>query len=442
MGDRVFRVRNASLMGEAESTFGNEIFKGNNGIVPVKAHVVARLGEPLSIGFSLMDDDVTEPVKALGGIVEAARTRPLTEEALREHVGRIGGTPYSIRSWDIALDEGAGAGFSEVHKLRGEALEQLGEEALAPWRERALSAKERSTTLVPAQKGKVHVAVVVADAAGAKAALRAGADMLYLHTLSFEADAIDTSQRLGAAASGKDRQWDALKGFSAKIPVKQLLPAVVHDYDLEALTDTLGRGSILAANNLGEIEFFAEQGYEIEGGQSLNVVNEQSLRALARLGLKQAWLSPELSCHNIATFSTTAPLPLALTVFGRQEVMVTEHCLLMAQGPCDQNCAACARRKAPRLLEDRKGYKLPVRTDNNGRSHLFTAVALDLIPSRPELVALGISTMVVDATLLTTKEIKAEVERTVRARDLAVRGAGSLPKREGYTTGHFFRGVY
>jgi hypothetical protein len=50
--------------------------------------------------------------------------------------------------------------------------------------------------------------------------------------------------------------------------------------------------------------------------------------------------------------------------------------------------------------------------------------------------------MVVDATLLTTKEIKLEVERTIRARDLAIRGAGSLPKREGYTTGHFFRGVY
>jgi hypothetical protein len=50
--------------------------------------------------------------------------------------------------------------------------------------------------------------------------------------------------------------------------------------------------------------------------------------------------------------------------------------------------------------------------------------------------------MVVDGTLLTTKELKAEVQRAVRARDLAIKGAGSLPKREGYTTGHFFRGVY
>jgi hypothetical protein len=68
-------------------------------------------------------------------------------------------------------------------------------------------------------------------------------------------------------------------------------------------------------------------------------------------------------------------------------------------------------------------------------------VPLDLAPSMPELVSLGISTFVADGTLLTTKELRDETARAIRARDLAIRGAGSLSKREGYTTGHFFRGV-
>jgi putative protease len=177
----------------------------------------------------------------------------------------------------------------------------------------------------------------------------------------------------------------------------------------------------------------------LQAGPSLGVCNGETLDLYARLGLTQAWLSPELSSLDIARISPTAALPLVLTVFGRQEAMVTEHCLLMAQGPCDQRCATCPRRKAPRLLEDRKGYRLPVRTDSAGRSHLYNAVPLDLIPSMPELVSLGISTFVVDGTLLGSRELKEEVARAVRARDLAVRGVGSLPKREGYTTGHFFR---
>ncbi len=432
IGDRVFRVRNAALQDAAESTYGNDLFKGNNGVVEIVASITAKLDEPLSIGFCLAKDvNASIASVAKGHTVEVAKTRPLTEDAIREHVGRIGGTPFSICSWDISLDEGVGAGFSEIHKLRSDALEQLSSLLLKPWRERKLAAREKLSTLSVAQKGKVRLAVIVADAAGAKAALRAGADLLYLHELNFEANDGDIINPL-----------DALKGFSAKTPIKMLLPAITHDYDLEELADELECGMALVANNLGEIELFGNLGFEIDGGQSLNITNEQSVRALARLGIKQAWLSPELSCHNIAEISASSPLPLALTVFGKQEVMVTEHCLLMAQGPCDQNCAKCVRRKAPRLLEDRKGYKLPVQTDNNGRSHLYNAVALDLIPSMPELVTLGISTMVVDATLLTTKEIKTEVERAVRARDLAVKGAGSLPKREGYTTGHLFRGIY
>jgi putative protease len=113
----------------------------------------------------------------------------------------------------------------------------------------------------------------------------------------------------------------------------------------------------------------------------------------------------------------------------------------MAEGPCDQNCAECKRRKTPRLLEDRKGYRFPVRTDDKGRSHIFNAISLDLLGEIPRLMAIGISEFVVDCTLLANAQIDEEVSRAVRAKDLAVRGTGQLPKREGRTTGHLFRGV-
>jgi putative protease len=84
---------------------------------------------------------------------------------------------------------------------------------------------------------------------------------------------------------------------------------------------------------------------------------------------------------------------------------------------------------------------MPVRTDQFGRSHLYNAVPLDLTSAMPQLVTCGIATLLVDATLLNTRQITEEVTRAVRARDIAVRANGTLPKREGSTTGHFFRGV-
>ena len=63
---------------------------------------------------------------------------------------------------------------------------------------------------------------------------------------------------------------------------------------------------------------------------------------------------------QIADIAEDAPVELGLTIIGAQELMVTEHSLLMSQGPCDENCAECPRRKSPHFLRDRKDYEFPL----------------------------------------------------------------------------------
>jgi putative protease len=475
-GDRVFRVRNAELDDAAKSTYGASLFQGNNGLVALDARVVAVVGEKLEIAFSLRsegdtgesegeprgaegdalvepesDRETTWQATVQGAVVERARTKPLTAEDIREHVGRVGGTAFTIRSWDIQLGDEVGMSFSALHQLRAEAIKALEEALLKPWRNRHHAAGKAVPALSPARKGGCRVGAIVSDEAHARAAAQGGAEVVYLHSLRFECDDEAGELQASGAQAGK-RQ--AGGGRAGKLPgglrIVWMLPAITHGDELEAAFAILRQGSShdrqrIVANNLGEIEMLRAAGAldcEMEGGPALGICNREAIEALARLGMTQAWLSPELCHKDIAALSPDASLPLALTIVGRQEVMVTEHCLLMAQGPCAHHCATCVRRKTPRLLEDRKGYRFPIRTDDAGRSHLFNAVSLDLVPSMPELVGLGISTLVVDGTLMTTKELKTEVARAVRGRDLAVKGAGSLPKREGYTTGHFFRGVW
>ena len=484
-GDRVFRIRNAELQDEAESHYNNTLFQGNNGLVDLHAQVTAHLNHPLTITFTTdwdgahdkgydkgdgpfchmlvtpgltrglpspsQDDNGCRPNglpsrqaspiqgTASGDPLQPARTKALTPEDIREHVGRVGGTPFSIASWDIQLDEGVGLGFSQLHSLRTQALEDLTENLLQPWRQRRLTKRDDPPALAPAQKGKPRVAAIVRDAASAKAAVLGGAELIYLHYLTFEAESQPDANGSGGNASSPGA---SPKRLPTKVPIVALLPAITHDSELPPLLASLKNRKAAVANNLAQVELLADTLDSLEAGPSLGIGNQDALALAVKCKLSQAWLSPELSYQDIAHISPTAPLPLALTIVGRQELMVTEHCLLMAQGPCDQRCATCARRKAPRLLEDRKGYLFPLRTDQAGRSHLFNSVPLDLVPSMPEIVSLGISTLVVDGTLMTTKELRAEVERATRARDLAVRGAGSLPKHEGQTTGHFFRGVW
>jgi putative protease len=442
-GDRVFRVRSAALLNATEPGFDNTVFQGNNGLVPVEARIVLRQGQQAEVGFGTHDSEGRyQQATVRGAMVEAARTKPLAADDVREHVGRIGGTPFTIVGWDIQLDEGVGMGFSTLHRLRTEALAALTEELLNPWRTRSITPREKPAAHAPARKGRPRIAAIVRDEAGARTATQAGAEVIYLHSLRF-----DATQRGGSFVSSKEFSHTEPPGDTKEPPLcvvspcVSLLPAVAHDGELATLIGSLADGQAVLVNNLGELEALRNTGRPLETGPSLNACNGETLDTLASLGAIQVWLSPELSQRDIAHISPKAPVPLALTIVGQQEVMITEHCVLMAQGPCDQRCATCTRRKAPRLLEDRKGYRFPVRTDDSGRSHLFNAVPLDLVPLMPELVSLGLSTLVVDGTLLATKELKAEITRALRARDLALKGAGNLPKREGHTTGHFFRGV-
>ena len=70
--------------------------------------------------------------------VEAARTKAITEEEVREHIDRMGTTPFYLSSLEIDLDEGVGMGFSMLHKLRARAAEELQETILAHYHARKL----------------------------------------------------------------------------------------------------------------------------------------------------------------------------------------------------------------------------------------------------------------------------------------------------------------
>ena len=93
------------------------------------------------------------------------------------------------------------------------------------------------------------------------------------------------------------------------------------------------------------------------------------------------------------------------------------------------------------MLKDRKGYEFPVVTDAMGRSHLYTAVELDIASSMPELLAAGISSYMVDATLMNAEETAHAVGRAIRALHVAQNDGNAIAKMPNTTSGHLYRGV-
>ncbi|MBE6472816.1 MAG: U32 family peptidase [Coriobacteriaceae bacterium] len=467
-GDRVFRVRNAA------TAFHDD---ANEPRIPVTGTVSLRIGQPAHISFA----SAGAYGEAFGGTVEAARTRAVSEQDVRDHVDRLGQTPFKIEELSVDLEEGVGIGFSQLHHLRAEALDSLkaailqlcrdgsaagrgpdsglseaatseggafGEDCLSerservpqPLRrseERLASACPESGPLPAAEP--LQVVAWVTSPSTARAAKRAGADALYVPLLNFKRG---QAQQAGVLQEEADQA-----GYPKQCVMA--LPAVDHDpvpgtreyassFDM---WDYVREGKTVFADSLAGAIRALEMGANVEIGPHVPVTNAASLQLMADLGISRIWLSPELTLGQIADLARESSVPLGLTVAGAQELMITEHCLLMSQGPCAQTCETCARRRAHHKLVDRKGFDFPVMTDMLGRSHLFNGVELDAVPTLPDLVDIGISAVMVDTTLLDKKAVADAVARVRRAREAALSEHKALSKRPNTTTGHLFRGV-
>lgn len=454
-GDRVFRVRSAA------AAFVDD---DRSPAVPVRGVATLRIGQPLQLQFSTLPAggageaagaagesaaadaapasaataNGAEPISVTveGAVVEAARTKAVTADEVRDHIDRMGTTPFCLAELDVQLDEGVGIGFSALHKIRAKAAEQLQEAMLATYHDRKLEKAPKRAFDSRVRKGSCKVGVIATNPACARAAKRAGADFIYVPVANYRrGEALIAGQVSGTAEqAGYPKQC---------IPV---LPTVSHMFDEENrngfdVWKRVAPEKPVLVENIGQLLQAAEMGALPEVGPHIPVTNRLDVQTMHDMGAQRIWLSPELTLMQIEELGDVSPVPLGLTVIGYTELMVTEHCLLMSQGPCNQDCAHCARRKSPHYLKDRKGYEMTVVTDCTGRSHLYNAVQLDVAHAIPDLIHAGVSTFMVDTTLMNVAETSKAVARVVRARDIGQKTGDHVSKAQDSTSGHLFRGV-
>ena len=450
-GDRVFRVRSA------EAAFEDDAREPR---VPLVGTATLHIGEPLRMEFHpAAEADIEGAPRttlavarrlqaafpdgvsgvAEGAPVEAARTRAVSFDDVAAHIDRLGNTPYQLVNLTIDMDDGVGIGFSALHGVRAAALDALTEALTAEGHGRTLPRTTPREPLPAAHPAGCRVAVTVTNPACARAAKRAGAHLIYVPALNYRrGEAVIAGQKNAAA-----EQAGYPKGC---IPV---MPVADHEAvggAREAVVDAdvwryAAEGKPLLAESLGAMERASEEGALLDVGPHVPITNGLSLAVASEFGANRVWLSPELTLRQIESVAKDAPVELGVLLIGAQELMVTEHCMLMSQGPCDENCAVCPRRKSPHALLDRKGYEFPVVTDAMGRSHLYNAVETDIAPAMPDLLAAGISSYMVDATLMNAEETAHAVGRAIRALHVAQNDGNAIAKMPNTTSGHLYRGV-
>lgn len=251
---------------------------------------------------------------------------------------------------------------------------------------------------------------------------------------------LDEGVGMGFSALHKVRAT-ALAAFEEQLleAFGQMRPEPAPLLDFRGVVDDSDMAPHVTAIDFNDTEIALEPAQLSKGcsiGPRLYATNLEALQTWAALGVQFAWLSPELTLHQVKLLCDESPIPVGLVVHGRQELMTSNHCFLMAQGPCDGRCASCKRRRQDVFYEDRKGYCFPVKTDDRGVGHLYNAVPLDTVHAVSDLLNAGVRGFAVDTTLLSDAEAQHALARVRRA----VKGA-DIEKEDGATTGHLFRPV-
>ena len=401
-GDAVYRMTDAEQIREAAGMPGRK--------VRADLRLRAVAGEPLTLRATDGENEVT----IRGAAVAEARTRAATEEELRKNLSRTGETLFVPGQIEIET-EGAFVPVSEINRIRREALEALEkarEEAFAPaygetggMPEAALPRRELPKT------------AIVRTAEQAEIARENGFRII---------------------RDPEDWREEALRALLEGMPAGDWLqiPRVCTEETLQMIlrlvTEYRERIGGAVLGSIGQLG--AAWPVPFGAGSGIPVMNRQAAAFLLEAGCEFVTASPELTGKELSALTAGDP-PIAVTVFGRTQLMLLHHCPARTALGCTdghRECRMCDLRQPEALagndLEDEQGHRFPLlrqRLPEGCRIRMMNGLPTEWTDRK------GIRNPVIEMTT----ESAEETERVIRALE-----SGERTGMEA-TGGHWARAV-
>ena len=404
---------------------------------PIPVSMTARFafGRPMTL--ALTDGEVS--VTATGPVVEAARSRASTEADAHRQLDKLGGTPFALdeqSGLQSVLDEGIFLPVSALNALRRDAVERLIQARTEAFASAGRPLGHDALPAAPARPqpdspiGPDTLAVIFSDPSLAGELSRAGATFVCFAPRTF------TPEALARDLPGLPRgTWLRLPPQMTQRTQNACLAVIrVH-------ADRLG--GLMA-------ESVAQLGLPIPlpvlAGEGVPATNPMGLETVRTLGACGFVLWPEWTFPEQKSL-TPLPLPALLKVYGRETLMLLNHCPErvrrgLSRGRVD--CALCADEamvcaKADPTLTDRLGYRFPLtrtRFPEGCELSVLGALPTDLRARDADRRALGAGML-----LHFTIESAGEQLFLTRAYAALLSGAPCGPAGFETTLGHWARGV-
>ncbi len=465
-GCKVYKTSDKRLLDTARESFQGRPRKriGLKGEVLLKSKAVMSL--------KVQDEDGNEVIAEGTVMPEKALNRPLTRERLADQLGKTGATPFEFCGLAIRMEDGLSLPVSEINDIRRKALDELEHKRMKKYsRDRNKSVEERMCALLPAIEGA-----------------RTGNS-----SCPSKADNTGTPPRIALYFYEEDRKLE-YDGFGADrlyIPFKALLkpenadrfsaireagteiflwiPSIMRGNYLKRIKEkikdaaSLGIDGILAGTP-AILEFRSEKNSDagegaldlpedikslkFMGDYSFNIFNTHSARIYQSMGFEGITPSVELNLGQIRELSCNAVMDTECIVYGRLPLMTSEYCPVgSVKSGCSsrRECGGCCS-KGEFRLKDRLGIEFPVICDTmDCRSTILNSNVLFVPEALGKLADSGVSSL----RLCIWDESGERIKELVSLHKELARGVDPKAyaplidqiKSEGFTKGHFYKGV-
>lgn len=373
VGMRVYKTGDPALDRRLRQSFEGEIPQRK--LCALDVTIRGGAGEALKIEVSPRKLKGSARVPAVlkiesGMALQVAQKRPLTQETLRDQLGRLGGTPFELGDVTCDLEGEVMLPVSELNRMRRAMVAQL--EAMEPDSPNKIEVTETLASLlgrVGADEDRTptrrngELMVLCRTRPQVDAALAAGVRRIYA---DFEDIRLYADLVAHVRAHGGSEIWLATPRIQK-----------AGEAGFFKLIERAAPHGVLI-RNLGAIAYFRATGVPITGDFSLNVANPLTAEFLKGQGLERLTISYDLNFEQVVDLLRGAPPQwFELTLHQHMPMFHMEHCAFAAflsEGTDFTNCGRpCDKHRV--VLRDRVGMEHPLKADVGCRNTLFNAVA-------------------------------------------------------------------
>jgi putative protease len=398
-GDKLWKTSDPELDRRLRQSFAGDKPQFQR---PIALEVHGGAGQPMTLIARDADGHVAQSVSAMP--LSVAEKQPLTTEKLREQLGRLGGTPFTLGELKNLLLGAVMLPVSELNKLRRETVAQLETLRAQPKRWTvnsapvALPEKITSTVAQPPQ-----LIVLVRNLAQLETALECGVQTLYC---DFESpkkyrDAVSMVHCAGGCADPQRSIWVA--------PPR--IFKMGEEWILNQVRSCNADGYLV--RNYDHLKFFAD--CRRVGDFSLNVANRLTADYFKNyFALERVTASYDLNFTQLEALLHSAPPEwFEITIHQHMPMFHMEHCVFCAflsQGTDYTNCGRpCDDHQVS--LRDRVGAEHPLKADIGCRNTVFNSRAQTGAEYVARMMALGVRNFRIEFLNETPEQVKQTIAK-------------------------------